>query len=286
MKTAFVLSGGASLGAVQVGMLKSLAEAGIRPDLVIGTSAGALNAAWLAGHPDPAELPALEGLWRDLRREDVFPSGPAGVIAGALGRRDHLLSNRRLENLIREHVPYTRLERAAIPVHVVATELLTGREALISTGDAAGALLASAAIPGIFPPVTVNGRTFVDGGVCDNTPIRHAVDLDAERIFVLPGGYACALRRPPASALGIALHALTLMMQKRLAEDVERYERHAQLVVLPAPCPLSVAPTDFSHAAELIDRAHRLSTAWLRRPAPVRGQADVLAFHGRHRSRD
>lgn len=125
----------------------------------------------------------------------------------------------------------------------------------------------------------------MDGGVADNTPIRHAIDLGADRIYVLPGGYACALSRPPGSALGMALHALTIVMQQRLAADVERYEGYAELIVIPAPCPLSVQPADFRHSSELIERAYRLATSWLRRPRPRRGQADALAFHGRHARR-
>lgn len=286
MKTAFVLSGGASLGAVQVGMLRALAEAGFRPDLLVGTSAGALNAAWVAGHPDPDDLTDLEDLWVRMRREQVFRTDPALVVRGVLGRRNHLFAGSALESMLRDHLGYRRLERAAIPVHVVATEILTGREVVLSTGDAVSALMASAALPAVLAPVQVGGRPLVDGGVADNTPIRHAVDLDAERIFVLPGGYACALRTPPRSVAGMALHALTLVMQHRLAADVERYEKYVELVVLPAPCPLSVQPIDFRHARELIDRSYALSRSWLRRPRIRRGQADLLGFHDRHRPRD
>lgn len=286
MKTAFVLSGGASLGAVQVGMLEALAEAGVRPDLLVGTSAGALNAAWLAGHPDPGDLPELEKVWVGMRRERIFPTDPTLVVGGVLGRRNHLFSERGLESMIRDHLGYKRLERASIPVYVVATEILTGREVVLSRGDAVSALMASAALPAVFAPVQFEGRALVDGGVADNTPIRHAIDLGAERIFVLPGGYACALRRPPASVAGMALHALTLVMQHRLAADVERYEKYVDLVVLPAPCPLSVQPIDFSHARELIDRGFELSRSWLRRPRIERGQADLLGFHARHRPPD
>lgn len=286
MKTAFVLSGGASLGAVQVGMLKALAEADIRPDVLVGTSAGALNAAWLAGHPDPGDLVDLEALWMRMRREQIFPPDPPLMLGAVMGRRNHLFPGTALESMIRDHLGYRRLERAAIPVHVVATEILTGKEIVLSSGDAVSALMASTALPAVFAPVPVDGRPLVDGGVADNTPIRRAVDLDADRIYVMPGGYACALRTPPRSVAGMALHALTLVMQHRLAADVERYERYVELIVLPAPCPLSVQPIDFTHARELIDCSYALSRSWLRRPRIQRGQADLLGFHGEHRSRD
>jgi NTE family protein len=112
------------------------------------------------------------------------------------------------------------------------------------------------------------------------------VDLDADRIYVLPGGYACALPHPPTTTLGMALHALTLLIQQRLITDIERYERYVELIVLPAPCPLDVAPADFGHAAELIASGRRQATARLRGPRAHRGQADLLAFHGRHAARD
>jgi len=282
MTTAFVLSGGASLASVQVGMLQALAEAAVRPDLLVGTSAGAFNAAWVAGHLGGGDLAKLEDIWVRLRRQDVFPSRAAMVVGGILGRRNHLFSPDGLEHLVRRHVGFRRMEQAPIPLHVVATEVLTGRELLISSGDVTAALMASAAIPSVFPPVTIRGKALMDGGVADNTPVRHAIDLGANRIFVLPGGYACALARPPGSALGMALHALTLMIQQRLVADIERYERYVELVVLPAPCPVSVSPADFGRAEELIARSRRLARAWLRRPRPRLGQADSLAFHSRH----
>lgn len=286
MTTAFVLSGGASLAAVQVGMLQALAGAGVRPDVVVGTSAGAFNAAWVAGHPDDRSLDELEHIWVGLRRHDVFQPDPVHLAGAVLGRRNHLFSSSGLKALAERHLAFRLIEHAAIPLHVVTTEVITGREHLVSKGSAVKALMASAAIPAVFAPVTIQGRALMDGGVADNTPIKHAVDLDADRIYVLPGGYACALRHPPASALGMALHALTLLIEQRLIIDIERYERYVDLIVLPPPCPLSVAPGDFGHAADLIAAGRRQAEARLRRSRPHRGQADLLAFHGRHLSRD
>lgn len=133
MTTAFVLSGGASLGAVQVGMLKAQAEAGVRPDVLVGTSApsaGAFNAGWVAGHPDAEKLECLEHVWQGLRRQDVFPPSPGFMLAGVLGRRDHLFSADGLKALVRGHIGFRRLEQAAIPVHVVATEVRARRRPL------------------------------------------------------------------------------------------------------------------------------------------------------------
>jgi NTE family protein len=258
MTTAFVLSGGGSLGAVQVGMMQALAERRITPDVLVGASAGALNAAYVAGHGFTDEtLTSLASIWRRLRRQDVFPFAPTRHLLALAGARPSLCAIDGLERLAVAHLPYGRLEDAAIPVHVVATEVLSGSDVLLSSGDAARAVMASAAIPAVFPPVELDGRPLFDGGVANNTPISHAVALGADRVVVLPTGYACALPAAPATALASAVHALTLLVQQRLVLDVAAHHDDVELVVLPRLCPLSVSSADFRHAAVLIDRARR-----------------------------
>jgi len=277
MTTAFVLSGGGSLGAVQVGMLWALADRGIRPDLVVGSSVGALNGAWRAADPD-APVAELARTWSGIRRRDVFPVGLTGMV-GLAGRRNHLVRPSALERVIRRSIAVERLEDFPVPMHVVTTELTTGMEVVLARGDAVRALLASAAIPGVFPPVSIEGHLLIDGGVIDNTPVSHAVRLGADRVYVLLTGYACALSGPPSSALGMALHAITLTIEQRLINDIDRYEAHAELHVLPPLCPLSVAPTDFSKTSALIQRARRFADEWLATPHAQRGQSKLLGWH-------
>lgn len=263
MTIAFVLSGGGSLGSVQAGMALALAEREIFPDLLVGTSVGAINAGWLAGHPGPDGAVQLADVWRSIRRNDIFPTNLVEGLRGFLGHRDHLVSSHGVGAVLRKHLMFARLEDALIPVHVVATDLLTGEVAVLSTGDPVAAITASAAIPGVFPPVRIEDRVLVDGAVCNNVPIAEAVARGADKIYVLPTGYACALTAPPKSALGVALQALTLLLAQRLARDVERYESEIELVVLPPLCPLDVSPVDFSHSEELIERARVTSGEWL-----------------------
>jgi NTE family protein len=274
--TAFVLSGGANLGAAQVGMLTALHEAGVEPDLVVGTSVGALNGAWVAAG---AELDELGEVWRTLRRDTVFPTRPLGGLLGFLGKRNHLVPNSGIRRLLRDHLRFDRLEHAPVPFHVVATDVLTGQDVPLSRGDAAEAILASAAIPGVLPPVRIDGRDLMDGGVVNNTPISHAVNLGADVVWVLATGYSCALADPPGSALGMALHAVTLVIHQRLAIDVERYERRVDLRVVPPLCPITITPTDFGHAAELIERAYGVTRDWLATGAAASGQARLLEPH-------
>jgi NTE family protein len=282
MVTAFVLSGGGSLGAVQAGMLQALAARGVEPDLLIGTSAGALNAAYVAGHgTDSAALEDLAGIWAGLRRRDVFPLQPARLGAVAVGRAPSLCPNGALRRLIGEHIGFDQLEDAAIPVHVVATDVRSGEEVLLSAGDAVDAVLASAAIPAVFPSVRIDDRDLIDGGVADNAAISQAVALGADVVYVLPTGYACALDDPPASALSSALHALTLLIEQRLILEVAHLAGQTDIRVLPPLCPLSVSSTDFHHGALLVERARRATERWLDEDGPRLAHPErFLSLHG------
>ncbi|MFL5841272.1 MAG: patatin-like phospholipase family protein, partial [Thermoleophilaceae bacterium] len=252
---AFVLSGGAGLGAIQAGMLRALYERGTTPDLLIGTSAGALNAAFVASRPQTVETAdALAAVWVAVKRSQVFPVNPLTGLLGFLGARRHLVPDSGIRRLIARHVEIERLEETEVPLHVVAVDVITGEELRLSAGPAIDAILASAAIPGVLAPVRWGDRDLMDGGVANNTPISHAVELGATEIYVLPTGHACALAAPPPSALGMALHAVSLLTQRQLIDDIERHRHDAQLVVLPPPCPLAIAPIDFAHAGLLIER--------------------------------
>lgn len=279
MTTAFVLSGGASLGSIQVGMLLGLAEAGITPDLIVGTSVGALNGSWVAAQPSIAGIGALAGVWRSLSREDVFPTRPVVGLLGFLGLRSSLVPDTGLRRLLTGHLEFARLQDAPIPFHVVATDVLSGEDVLLSSGDAVDAITASAAIPAVFRPVNIDGRDLFDGGVANNTPISHAIALGADVVWVLPTGYACALRVSPRSALAMALHAVTLAVNQRLAGDVARFEAAVDLRVVPPLCPIAISPVDFSHSAALIERSHTATRQWLATRHRITGQAALLDPH-------
>jgi NTE family protein len=261
---AFVLSGGAGLGAIQVGMLHALYEGGITPDLIVATSAGAINGAFIAGRPQSVETAeALAAIWREVRRGQVFPLNPLTGLLGFLGARPHLVPDSGLRRLVEDHVETERLEQLPVPLHVVAVDVITGEEALLSAGPLVEAVMASSAIPAVMPPVPWESRKLMDGGVANNTPISHAIALGAREIYVLPTGHACALERAPGTALGMALHALSLLTHSRLITDIELHRHDAKLVVLPPPCPLAIAPIDFGHAPELVERSLHDARAFL-----------------------
>jgi NTE family protein len=262
--TAFVLSGGGSLGAVQVGMLQALAEQGIQPDLLVGTSAGAVNALWVAQYGMSLDsLDELAGIWQQLRRRDIFPMRPRDVLRGLLGRRQALSNSDNLDVLVRGHCEVGDLREVAIPVHMVTADLLSGRAVLISSGPPGDAVRASAAIPGIFPPMWLADRWLIDGGLASPSGVSEAVRLGATEAYVLPAGVPCALPHPPRSAVGVAVHALTLLIQQRLINEVAHPPLAASIRLIPPLCPVSVSAADFSHAAELIHRGRHASTTWI-----------------------
>lgn len=262
-RTAFVLAGGGSLGAVQVGMLKALSRQRITPDFIVGASVGAINGAYYAASPDEAGVARLERLWLRLRSPDIFPFSLLGAALCLLGKRDHLAPAHRLLALIESELPYRRLEQAQVPCHVVATDVLDGTEVVLSSGEVAPALLASAAIPAVFPLVTIAGRPLMDGGIASNTPIAAAHALGATRVFVLPTGMPCALRSPPRGAVAIALHALNLLSMRQLLADIDRFAQRCELRVMPPLCPMATHIYDFSRTGELIDRADAATREWL-----------------------
>lgn len=274
-RTAFVLSGGASLGAVQAGMLHALYEQGITADVLIGTSAGALNAAFVASRPQTEQTAReLTRIWRDLQREDLFPVSMRALLGGLCRKRDHLVPDYALRRLIRRHCQFDDLACATTPLHVVAYDVVAGREVLLSEGPAVDAIMASASIPGVFPPVAIGDRLLIDGGVANNTPISHAVELGATRVYVLPA--QAGPRRIDHSASGAidaAIHALALLVDGRFAADLVRYADEVELIVLPAPNSQRVQPTDFEQASRLAAEA----LAACRRVLAARPALDLAA---------
>jgi NTE family protein len=261
--TAFVFAGGGSLGAVEVGMLKALVERGVQADFVVGASVGAINAAYYAGLPDAGGVDRLAAVWRRLRRADVFPVSVIQGLFGLLRGRTSLVDPSPLRALIARELPYDRLEDARLPCRIVASNVLDGSEVVLSSGRATDVLLASAAIPGVFPPVELDGKHLIDGGISSNTPLSTAIELGARRVIVLPTGYACALTKPPAGALAVALHALTLLIARQLVVDVLRLRERSVILVVPPLCPITSSPYDFSVSKALIERAVTSTRAWL-----------------------
>ncbi len=263
MKTAFVFTGGGSLGAIQVGMLKAVSAAGIVPDFLVGASVGAINAAFFASDPTRKGALRLEKIWKGIKRSDVFQIAPLGSLLGIFSFREYICSPKPLSRLIEKNIDHKLIEDLDVPCHIVATDLFTGVDVSFSRGSIIPALLASTAIPTVFPPVHIEDHYLVDGGVTNKTPISVAAARGADRVIVFPTGMSCGLKRPPRRLIEMALQMINIATSHRLVLDIEQYNDKIEIIALPTLCPLDVSIFNFSRTDELIDRAENNVAEWL-----------------------
>ena len=181
-KIGFALSGGGSRSASQVGALKALTEVGIWPDALAGTSAGAVNAAWFALHPN--ELEGHQALWLGLRSRDIFPGNRFRNLLN-LARHGYIHGAEAWEAYVRQKFARTRFEDMHFPCSVVAVSLRSGRRVVFDSGEIAPAIMASTAIPGVFPPYRIGNELYVDGGVLEFMPIPSLLERSVTTIYAL-----------------------------------------------------------------------------------------------------
>lgn len=262
-RTAFVFAGGGSLGAAEVGMLQALVEHRVLPDLVLGSSAGAINAVHFAADPTAAGVARLARAWIDVRRTEVFSRSHLHGVLALMGRRASLLDPHVLERTLMAHLTLGRLEDTQLPCYVIATDLHDGGERVLGQGRALDALMASTAIPVLFPPRVIDGAVLTDGSIASNTPVEAAIARGATRVIVLPTGFPCAVRTPPRGLAATTLHVFSLLIARQLATSLPHLATATTLRVVPPLCPIRVAPSDFSQAASLIDAARRQTRAWI-----------------------
>ena len=262
-RTTFVLGGGGNLGAVQVGMVRALLERGIRPDEIVGCSAGALNAAALAADPTLSGATRLERIWSSLGRTGVGPSTLFSHLRLFRSRSQGLSSNAGLRRLIAEYVPFSTFEEAIVPFHVVAANLDTGRERWFSSGPLMEPVLASAALPAVFPPVVIGGERYIDGAVVNNVPISKAVQLGAERIFVLHVGNFDRPRPTPRRPIDVLLQSFSISRNCRFLADSERPPPGVEMVILPGVDPGALRYNDFAQSSVLIERGYETTMGFL-----------------------
>jgi NTE family protein len=262
LRTAFVLGGGGNLGAVQVGMLQAVLERGIVPDVLVGCSVGAVNAAAIAVDPTLGGVERLRETWLDPATPRVFSNGKLDGPWQLFRKGRSMVGNERLRTMLEDCVHGAHLDELPVPLHVVATSLRTGRERWFDQGSAIEAILASAALPAVLPPVEIDGEVFIDGAVVDNVPISHAVAIGAERVVVFHVGNFDRPRPQPQRPLDVLLQAFSIARNHRF--ESERDAAHdAELLVLPGIDPGPVRRNDFSRSSELMHRARNVAGAWL-----------------------
>ena len=200
-------------------------------------------------------------------------------VFGLLRHPENVVDPAGLRSVIVTNLPYAQLEEALIPLNIMATNQ-QGQGVRLRSGPAVEAILASTAIPGVFPHVHIEGEALMDGAIAANTPVRLAAELGASRIIILPTGYACALKEPPRTVIGKALHAITLMIAWQLMYELERLPEDIDVHLMPTLCPLAVSPFDFSASKELIERAAQSSKKWIEEGGLTRrARPQELASH-------
>ena len=253
---AVVVGGGGVLGAAHAGVGHALERRGFIPDLIVGTSVGALTGAVGAAHPDDAAR-RLQDVWFGLSRRDVFP-------VGYLRTRTSVCTDRGLRRLIRLADLPQRIEQLPIPFVAVATNLTTGEEALLDHGNIESALLASTAIPGILPPVERDGQTLVDGGVVSRVPVRAARQAGAASVLVLTtGAWPPDRAKPGRGAAAVAIRAYRLRAQDQVRRDLRDVSAAVPTVVLPTGVDAWPAAWDFDHSQRLIRTAFETAGRFL-----------------------
>lgn len=265
-KVAFAFSGGGPLGAMQVGSLKALFEFDVRPDLVVGTSVGALNATWTAFDPSPEGATNLEKLWMGLTDADLFPGGRFRASwARFLVRGNRVFENSGIRRLVETRFGNdVQFEDAQLPLGIVATELMGGAEKLFNSGRIMEPLLASTAMPGVFPPVEIEGTPHIDGGVVNNVPIAPAAAMGARTIYVLNSTSQQHEPRPLIRPIDYMLHAFSLARSQRYVIEQGFLTERVRLVLLPAgKVDFYVPFASMAHTEQLIRIAYEATVDFL-----------------------
>jgi NTE family protein len=267
---AFVLGGGGVLGAHEVGMLRALVEAGIEPDLVIGTSVGAVNGALVAAGPSPDAITHLAALWTGIGEDGVFGGSMLSRVGTLVRSRTHLHSNEPLRRMLEEHLPVSRIEDLQVPFQCVAASIERAGAHWFTSGSIVDAVLASSAVPGLLPPVEIDGEHFLDGGLVHSIPVGRAVSLGARTVYVLQVGRVEEPLTEPTNPLQVGLVAFEIARRHRFVEEMRHLPEEVTVHVLPSgdpPQPTELAQQlryrDFSRVQQRIEQAYRATCEYL-----------------------
>ena len=235
MTTAFVLGGGGVLGAVEVGMLRALLERDLRPDLVLGTSVGALNGAMVAREPSLAVIDRLTELWLEVgRTREVYGDNPLRTVRRAVSSGTHLFSSAGLRHRLADELGDQLIEDLPVRFQTCAAHIETASEYWFERGPVVEAVLASAAVPGLLPPVEIAGQHFLDGGMVNSIPVARAVQLGATRLFVLQVGRIDRPLKPPQRPWEVARVSFEIARRHRFTREMAELPASVDAHVLPA----------------------------------------------------
>jgi NTE family protein len=268
MTTAFVLGGGGVLGAAEVGMLRALFEIEVKPDLVLGTSVGALNGALVARDPTPAVIDRLTALWQDASTARAISDRPLRTVRRAVSSGTHLYSAAFMQHRLLEEFGEATFEELEVRFQVCAASIERAAEHWFSSGPLVEAIMASAAVPGLLPPAQVGDEHFLDGGIVNSIPLGRAIALGAERVFVLQVGRIDRPLKPPQRPWEVARVSFEIARRHRFARELAEVPDHIEVHVLPARGTSArddslLAHRDFSRVSSRIDASYEASREYL-----------------------
>jgi NTE family protein len=244
-------------------MLEALTERGVTPDLVIGTSVGSLNGAVIALNPNGAAN-RLSHAWARITRHQVFPGGLLAQARTLQRTKTHLFPNTGLAAVIAEFIgSTTTFEDLSLPFAAVTMDVATASPYVIREGALQPALLASAAIPGIFPPFDLDGRRFYDGGVVANVPLQQALAMGARSLVVLDCTFPGHVLPPPESLAETVLFTAMVTMRTQSILEAPLVAAHIPVVYLPGPAACRCSPFNFDSTAILIEEAYDAALPFL-----------------------
>ena len=253
-KIAFVLGGGGHAGAAEVGMLDALLERGVRPDLIVGTSVGALHGAMVAADPSAASVVKLQQAWQELSGLGVLGRSWLDDAVSLLRTRTHVRSNAPIRRLSERLIGVSTFEELAVPFQCVAASIERFSEHWFDSGPLVDAILASSAVPGILPPVEIGGEHFIDGGIVNSIPVDRAVALGAGEIYVLHAGRIEQPLSPPRSMRDVGFVAFEIARRHRFVRDLAAVPEDVTVHVLPTGDP---APPRYNDLSQLRFRDFR-----------------------------
>jgi NTE family protein len=240
MTTAFVLGGGGKWGAVEVGMIQALEEAGVKPDLILGTSIGAFNGAVIANHPGPEGVERLKGFWEEVTGADLFQTGFFDRARRVVTLKPALHETSDLRKIVEHAIhPNTQIEDLHVPFQCVAAAIEAVTDHWFDSGPLVDAVLASSAVPALFPPVEIDGEHFYDGGLVDSIPLGRAIRLGADVIYVLQVGRMESPLRPPHRLYEAALISFEIARRHRFATAMRDLPEEVEVHMLPTGSPVA-----------------------------------------------
>jgi NTE family protein len=268
--TAFVLGGGGVLGAVEVGMLRALLERDIVPDLVLGTSVGALNGAMVAREPRLGVVEKLTALWQGASQQtaQVYGDSPLRTVRRAMSTGTHLWSAKPLRQALDEELGDLTFEELPVRFQVCAASIERAAEHWFATGRVVDAVVASAAVPGLLPPARIDGEHYLDGGIVNSIPLGRAVQLGATRVFVLQVGRVDRPLSVPRRPWEVARVSFEIARRHRFNRELEELPAGVEAHVLPARGTSAkddslLGSRDFSGVQQRIDETYAASVAYL-----------------------